>query len=109
MKIFKDEVIAIITMCFIAFTISEDLEIFRARANGNNGWKSSTDTFKLPSSLCDGDRNDSMSCARFGANAKSENGQMCLCSCPNENATLMYNKGEWRCLNNSRVRGLLGE
>ena len=109
MKTFKIEFIAIFTMHFIAFTISEHLKIFRVKANGNNGWKNSTDTFKLPSSLCDGDRTDSMSCARFGANVKSENGQMCLCSCPNENATLMYNNGEWRCLKNSRVRGLLGE
>ena len=106
MKIFRFEFTVIITMHSIAFTISENLEIFRS---GNDGWTSGTDTFKLPSSFCDGDESDSVSCARFGANVNGESGQNCYCSCPNQNATLMYNNGEWRCLENSLVRDLLGE
>ncbi len=109
MKIYKIEFTAIITMHFIALTLSEDLEIFRVRAVGNNGWKKDTDTFKIPSSLCYHHESDSKNCARFNANAKSANGERCLCSCANENATLMFHNNVWRCKTNKRVRKLLGE
>lgn len=105
----KIEFTTIIMIYFIGFTISEEFEIFRERANVSDGWTKGTDTFKLSSSSCDENRNGSMNCARFGASVKSESGQNCLCSCSNENATLMYNNGEWRCLKNSLVRDLLGK
>ena len=109
MKIFlKIEFSAIIMLHFIAITISEDLEIFRVRANGSDGWTKGKDTFKVPLSLCGQAGSDSMNCARFNAGVKSANGETCLCSCPNENATLIYSNNEWRCLKNSRVRDFLG-
>ncbi len=109
MKIYKIEFTAIITIHFIALTLSEDLEIFRVRAVGNNGWTKGTDSFKVPSSLCNQHVSDSINCVRFSANAKSANGQRCLCSCANENATLMFHNNEWKCLKNRRVRSLLGK
>ena len=110
MKIFlKIEFSVIIMLHFIAITVSEDLEIFRVRANGSDGWTKGKDAFKVPLSLCDQAGSDSMNCARFNAGVKSANGEKGLCSCANENATLMYNNNEWRCLKNSLVRYLLGE
>lgn len=109
MELFKIEFTLIIMMCFTAITISEDLEIFRARSDGDQGWTKGTDSFKVPPSLCDQDTSNSVTCARFSADVQSENGEQCFCSCSNENATLMFNNYEWKCLKNADVRVLLGE
>lgn len=109
MEIFKIEFTLIIMMCFTAITISEDLEIFRARSDGDQGWTKGTDSFKVPPSLCDQDTSNSVTCARFSADVQSENGEQCFCSCSNENATLMFNNKEWKCLKNADVRVLLGK
>lgn len=108
-KMFRIECILIINMYFTAITISEDLEIFRVRSDGDEGWQQGTDSFKIPSSLCDQDKSDSINCARFSADVKSEDGERCFCSCPNGDATLMFSNNEWRCLKNDNVRVLLGE
>lgn len=109
MEIFKVEFILILTMYFTAITISEDLEIFRFRSDGDDGWEQGTDSFKIPPSLCDQDRSDSTNCAKFNAEVKSEDGEHCHCSCSNEYATLIFSNNEWRCLKNDKVLILLGE
>lgn len=109
MEIFRIEFILILNMYFTAITISEDLEIFRFRSDGDDGWKQGTDSFKIPPSLCDQDKSDSMNCARFNADVKSEDDERCFCSCSNEDATLMFSDNEWRCLKNDNVLILLGE
>lgn len=111
MKMFRIEFILIINMYFSAITISEDLEIFRVRSDGEDGWQQGLDSFKIPPSLCDQDESDSINCARFNADVRSEEGERCLCSCSNEEATLMFSNtsNEWRCLENDNVSILLGE
>ena len=109
MKLFRIEFILIINMYFTAITISEDLEIFRVRSDGEDGWQQGIDLFKIPPSLCDQDQSDSINCARFNADVKSEEGERCFCSCSNEEATLMFRNHEWRCLENDNVSILLGE
>lgn len=96
-------------MYFTAIAISEDLEIFRVRSDGDDGWQQGTDSLKIPPSLCDQDKSDSINCARFNADVKSEHGERCFCSCSDEDATLMFSNNEWRCLKNDNVRILLGE
>ena len=109
MEIFRIEFILIINMYFTDIAISEHLDIFRERSDGDDGWKQGTDSFKISPSLCDQDKSDSINCARFNADAKSEDGERCLCSCSNEEATLMFINDEWRCLKNDNVLILLGE
>ena len=109
MKIFRIEFILIINMYFTAKTISEDFEIFRERSDEDEGWEQGTDSFKIPPSLCDQDKSDSINCARFSADAKSEDDERCFCSCSNEDATLMFSNNEWKCSENANVRILLGE
>lgn len=108
-KMFRIEFILIVNMYFTAITISEDLEIFRVRSDGDQGWQQGTDSFKISPSLCDQDKSDSINCARFSADVKSDDGERCFCSCPNGKATLMFSNNEWRCLKNDNVRVLLGE
>ena len=109
MEIFRIKFILIINMFFTPITISEDLEIFRFRSDGDDGWEQGTDSFKIPPSLCDQDKSDSINCARFNAGVKSGDGERCFCSCSNEDATLLFTTNEWRCLKNDNVLILLGE
>ena len=110
MKIFEIEVIVIIAICLIAVTISTNLEIIRIRPNEIDGWTKGTDIFKIPLSLCGQDRSDTVNCARFNAEViAGQNGDQCICSCPNENATLMFENDEWSCRNHAYVRKVLGK
>ncbi len=82
--------------------ISEELEIFRTRTPGEDGWRHGTDSFKIPPSLCS---QSGVNCAQFSA--KTE--QQCFCSCPNNDATFLFDNNDWKCLNNAHVRRQLGK
>ena len=109
MRTFKIDFTVLILICSIGITTSEVYEIFRRRPKTDNGWKSGTDSFKIPRSLSRPDESSSMNCAKFNARANGTKGDHCLCSCPSNNATFIFDKNHWTCLRNSKVRDLLGK
>ena len=103
------ELTVIILIHITAITTSEVLDIFRRKADGNRGWEKGTDSFMIPRSVTGQLASTFMNCARFNAKEASESTDHRSCSCSNDNATLMFNNGEWKCVKNVNVRDLLGE
>ena len=90
----------------IVRTMSTDLEIIRKKPNEDDGEKEGKDSFNISPLLC----NETVNCGKFNAEAKSSsNGKQCKCSCSKEYATFMFKNNTWKCRNNKKVRGKLGE
>lgn len=101
METFKIEFTVTILIYLMPITISEDFEVFRPKPNGEDGWIFGRDSFKIPPSLCS---QGGMNCAHFNARTKSA----CHCSCPYGDATFIFDRNDWRCLDNFQTRQLLG-
>ena len=101
METFKIEFTVTILIYLTPITISEDFEVYRPKPPGEDGWIFGTDSFKIPPSLCN---QGGMKCAHFNARTTSA----CHCSCPDSDATFMFDRNDWRCLNNFQTRQQLG-
>lgn len=101
MEVFKIKFTVIILFYLTAIAISKELEIYRTRLPGEDGWRIGRDSFKIPPSLC----NQGIKCTKFSAFTERQ----CFCKCPNVDATFLLDNNDWRCSKNERVRRLLGK
>ena len=101
--------LTVISILLAVGEASEVFKIYRRKPDGVSVSEGGTDSFKIPSSLCQLHASDAMNCKRFNARPLSYNSEKCYCSCPSENNTFIFTDGQWTCLKNSAVRELLGE
>lgn len=101
--------LTVISILLAVVKASEDFKIYRRKREGDSVSVGGTDSFKIPSSLCQHHTSDTINCKRFNARPLSYNSEKCYCSCHGENNTFIFTDGQWTCLNNSALRELLGE
>lgn len=101
--------LTVISILLAVVKASEVFKIYRRKPEGVSGSEGGTDSFKIPSSLCQLNASDAVNCEKFNARPVSYNSEKCYCSCPIENNTFILTGGQWTCLKNSALRVLLGE
>ena len=101
--------LTVISILLAVVKASEAFKIYRRKPEGVSGSEGATDSFKIPSSLCQLSASDAVNCKKFNARPVSYNSEKCYCSCPSDNNTFIFTDGQWTCLKNSALRVLLGE